>query len=108
MPASDGSSDTYLVPGYRLTSDDGHLVDIPALPDDLLADGSADESAPTVTQPATTDTGMESPPCTLTEEDSSGSTHTVVRSEEHTSELQSLIRSSYAAFCLQKKNRKHI
>src|SRR3546814_1126425 len=27
----------------------------------------------------------------------------VVRSEEHTSELQSLMRSSYAAFCLQKK-----
>src|SRR3546814_19624078 len=63
MPASDGNSDTYLVPGYRLTSDDGHLVDIPALPDDLLADGSADESAPTVTQPHTTDTGMATPPC---------------------------------------------
>src|SRR3546814_4300559 len=26
------------------------------------------------------------------------------RSEEHTSELQSLIRNSYAVFCLQKKN----
>src|SRR3546814_1032387 len=26
------------------------------------------------------------------------------RSEEHTSELQSLIRSSYAVFCLKKKN----
>src|SRR3546814_9786199 len=26
------------------------------------------------------------------------------RSEEHTSELQSLMRSSYAVFCLQKKN----
>src|SRR3546814_10521841 len=31
-----------------------------------------------------------------------GSAH---RSEEHTSELQSLMRSSYAVFCLQKKNR---
>src|SRR3546814_2285103 len=31
------------------------------------------------------------------------------RSEEHTSELQSLMRISYAVFCLQKKNRhKHI
>src|SRR3546814_4149415 len=31
------------------------------------------------------------------------------RSEEHTSELQSLMRSSYAVFCLKKKtkNRKH-
>src|SRR3546814_6391404 len=28
-----------------------------------------------------------------------------VRSEEHTSELQSLMRNSYAVFCLKKKNR---
>src|SRR3546814_1534362 len=28
----------------------------------------------------------------------------VIRSEEHTSELQSLMRSSYAVFCLKKKN----
>src|SRR3546814_6483025 len=32
---------------------------------------------------------------------------TGARSEEHTSELQSLMRSSYAVFCLKKKN-KHI
>src|SRR3546814_7084893 len=31
----------------------------------------------------------------------------VIRSEEHTSELQSLMRISYAVFCLKKKN-KHI
>src|SRR3546814_1817191 len=29
------------------------------------------------------------------------------RSEEHTSELQSLMRISYAVFCLKKKNREH-
>src|SRR3546814_1369066 len=29
------------------------------------------------------------------------------RSEEHTSELQSLMRSSYAVFCLKKKKKKH-
>src|SRR3546814_5155869 len=29
---------------------------------------------------------------------------TLVRSEEHTSELQSLMRISYAVFCLKKKN----
>src|SRR3546814_2528493 len=29
-----------------------------------------------------------------------------VRSEEHTSELQSLMRNSYAVFCLKKKNKK--
>src|SRR3546814_10137993 len=32
--------------------------------------------------------------------------HAVLRSEEHTSELQSLMRISYAVFCLQKKNHK--
>src|SRR3546814_1280435 len=31
---------------------------------------------------------------------------TTMQSEEHTSELQSLIRSSYAVFCLKKKNNK--
>src|SRR3546814_3503476 len=30
------------------------------------------------------------------------------RSEEHTSELQSLMRISYAVFCLKKKNIRHI
>src|SRR3546814_6805929 len=29
----------------------------------------------------------------------------VIRSEEHTSELQSLMRSSYAVFCLKKKKK---
>src|SRR3546814_1781887 len=33
---------------------------------------------------------------------------TLSRSEEHTSELQSLMRISYAVFCLKKKNNKHI
>src|SRR3546814_2935165 len=31
----------------------------------------------------------------------------VMRSEEHTSELQSLMRISYAVFCLKKKRRTH-
>src|SRR3546814_9802598 len=31
--------------------------------------------------------------------------HAVARSEEHTSELQSLMRISYAVFCLKKKNK---
>src|SRR3546814_6131851 len=31
-----------------------------------------------------------------------------MRSEEHTSELQSLMRISYAVFCLKKKNKKYI
>src|SRR3546814_10685813 len=32
--------------------------------------------------------------------------HRLARSEEHTSELQSLMRISYAVFCLKKKNSK--
>src|SRR3546814_1507337 len=35
------------------------------------------------------------------------STPIVVRSEEHTSELQSLMRISYAVFCLKKKKSKN-
>src|SRR3546814_7828988 len=31
----------------------------------------------------------------------------IARSEEHTSELQSLMRISYAVFCLKKKNNTH-
>src|SRR3546814_8103749 len=38
----------------------------------------------------------ETPPCL-----------TVSRSEEHTSELQSLMRTSYAVFCLKKKTKQH-
>src|SRR3546814_2638904 len=34
----------------------------------------------------------------------SGLRHDEIRSEEHTSELQSLMRISYAVFCLKKKN----
>src|SRR3546814_1982446 len=30
------------------------------------------------------------------------------RSEEHTSELQSLMRTQYAVFCLKKKKQKHV
>src|SRR3546814_6910626 len=33
--------------------------------------------------------------------------HLAQRSEEHTSELQSLMRISYAVFCLKKKKNKH-
>src|SRR3546814_6928917 len=36
-----------------------------------------------------------------------GGGHDAERSEEHTSELQSLMRISYAAFCLTKKNKKN-
>src|SRR3546814_3567918 len=38
---------------------------------------------------------------------SKGRSFCIVRSEEHTSELQSLMRISYAVFCLKKKKRQH-
>src|SRR3546814_6285242 len=38
---------------------------------------------------------------------SAGIPVTIVRSEEHTSELQSLMRISYAVFCLKKKKKKN-
>src|SRR3546814_7812069 len=38
----------------------------------------------------------------------SGAQRIGARSEEHTSELQSLMRTSYAVFCLKKKKIKHI
>src|SRR3546814_7409985 len=38
--------------------------------------------------------------------DNSNRKQTRYRSEEHTSELQSLMRNSYADFCLNKKNKK--
>src|SRR3546814_2634195 len=42
------------------------------------------------------------PTCSLPVGD--GAKRVVTRSEEHTSELQSLMRISYAVFCLKKKN----
>src|SRR3546814_5537846 len=36
-----------------------------------------------------------------------GGDNLFLRSEEHTSELQSLMRTSYAVFCLKKKNKRH-
>src|SRR3546814_3680637 len=41
-----------------------------------------------------------------TREESEDFTKSATRSEEHTSELQSLMRISYAVFCLKKKNNK--
>src|SRR3546814_9420040 len=42
--------------------------------------------------------------CTVFAVQAEGAAVTTIRSEEHTSELQSLLRSSYAVSCLKKKN----
>src|SRR3546814_6237929 len=41
----------------------------------------------------------------LAESEKVGRVHVAERSEEHTSELQSLMRNSYAVFCLKKKKK---
>src|SRR3546814_1994013 len=48
---------------------------------------------------------LNSPPA-VAARPTKGSGSAKKRSEEHTSELQSLMRISYAVFCLKKKNRK--
>src|SRR3546814_6672207 len=47
-------------------------------------------------------------PHLLNEGDVAPAPHPPHRSEEHQSELQSLMRLSYAVFCLQKKKKPHI
>src|SRR3546814_2389213 len=54
-------------------------------------------------------TPMPGAPCSLTRDPNRGNAVVEVhncRSEEHTSELQSLMRNSYAVFCLKKKKNK--
>src|SRR3546814_3062149 len=51
---------------------------------------------------------LASPGLTAIHASTSGTAHAWrKRSEEHTSELQSLMRTSYAVFCLKTKNNKH-
>src|SRR3546814_4238469 len=46
--------------------------------------------------------------CALETLNETGARYEFERSEEHTSELQSLMRISYAVFCLKKKNKKYM
>jgi len=74
LPASDGSGDVYLVPGYRFSNADGVTVDVAAVADDSLA--------PTTTVPVTTNSSAVTPPpptsCqTVVEGDGSATTHTI-------------------------------
>src|SRR3546814_3825910 len=52
------------------------------------------------------DKGVEVTPI-LNHDNSPTQSSAEMRSEEHTSELQSLMRISYAVFCLKKKKHKH-
>lgn len=76
--ADDGSSGAYLVPGYRLTSDDGHVAEVAAVTDESLSPTTVPETTeppqpvePPVTGPGTIDCEV------LVEDDGSGTTQTV-------------------------------
>jgi hypothetical protein len=74
LPSVDGTGESYLVPGYRFSNDDGAIVEVAAVADESLA--------PTTTVPETNETTeVPTPPSTeceaLVEDDGSGTTHTV-------------------------------
>jgi hypothetical protein len=75
LSASDGSSDLYLVPGYRFGNADGTQVEAAAVADEALAPTTTSEVTETTgtPEPAPPTTGCE----VLVEEDGSGTTHTV-------------------------------
>src|SRR3546814_7926769 len=68
-------------------------VDPPRQPAATTVVMPAQPMPPATMQPATMPNGEPPPPGTVLQ----------TRSEEHTSELQSLMRISYAVFCLKKK-----
>src|SRR3546814_6871995 len=95
------------------------LFDAPASASDWDAMGKPDATncagvllnTPEPSSTINAELGLTSP--SGTPDRSRGRTLAISRSEEHTSELQSLMRISYADFCLQKKtnsidNRKNI
>src|SRR3546814_4594793 len=56
---------------------------------------------------ARADLVLDGRPVFLVGPNGAGKTNLLERSEEHTSELQSLMRNSYAVFCLKKKSQNH-
>ncbi|MGV3758190.1 MAG: hypothetical protein ACO1PW_01440, partial [Actinomycetota bacterium] len=78
LPPDDGSSGAFLVPGYRMTSDDGHVAEVAAVTDDSLSPTPVPETTvppepeePPATEPGTTDCEA------MVEDDGSGTTHTI-------------------------------
>src|SRR3546814_2863408 len=70
--------------------------------------GPVDDDRHTPRPLHTTNTGIErAAVASIAAEDVDHAFQYVGRSEEHTSELQSLMRISYAVFCLKKKNHKY-
>src|SRR3546814_1536625 len=83
---------------------DGDVIfDVPSAVSMLFPEGNKFNAE--LPLPATTTLGFAFPISDKTAIAIDGSyVHWSIRSEEHTSELQSLMRISYAVFCLKKKN----
>lgn len=79
LAANDGSTDAYLVPGYRFTDADGGRVDLPAVADESLTTPSTETTVPGTIEPKPDPVPAPEPqPCeVLEEQDASGTTHTV-------------------------------
>src|SRR3546814_7877673 len=79
------------------------LAATPALAQDQQTEGTppAEQAEPAPAPESSTDTPTDA--SKEAADDSNGAPTTDTRSEEHTSELQSLMRISYAVFCLKKK-----
>lgn len=81
-PSTDGSSDTYLVPGYRFGNAEGHQAEVAAVSDDALAppvtpDTIIPEPGDVPVRPSPGETPPE-PGCDVAvEEDAAGTTHTM-------------------------------
>src|SRR3546814_4087815 len=70
--------------------------------------GEHDITFPTdVTVPTLEDLKAQAPQAQCTARLSNTASNLLIRSEEHTSELQSLMRISYAVFCWKKKTQKY-
>src|SRR3546814_4273776 len=105
-------------PRGRNTMDKNRVTDQEAL--DLHACGRPGKFEIQATKPLTTQRdlslayspGVAAPCLRIRDDESKAYDYTakgniVARSEEHTSELQSLMRTSYAVFCLKKKKHKN-
>src|SRR3546814_5251034 len=73
--------------------------------DDGLSMDAGTRAVPTAAGPGT-GSAFAAAGAMLAQHTLSSMTKAAIRSEEHTSELQSLMRTSYAVFCLKKKREK--
>src|SRR3546814_7424606 len=100
-PYSDGAL-------YQVYASPGRVTDIALQPGEALVSVSAGDTVRWIIGDTESGSGVGKRLHVLVKPSRAGlRTNLVInRSEEHTSELQSLMRISYAVFCLKKKNKK--